>query len=248
MLAIMLVIMLVIMCMISCSAEETYDRMILLETSDGLAIKADVYDTSQPGAPVILLFHQARFSRGEYRSIAPRLNDLGYNCIAIDQRSGDKIKGVKNETYILAEKLGLGTEYIDAYPDLELLLSHVKKTYPNQKIILWGSSYSASLSMVLATQYPEDIAAVLTFSPGSYFTIKGKSIGEYAALLTCPVFMTCARDEVPSRREIFDKIQGAGKVFFAPEAEGFHGSKALWPEHDGNEFYWEAVASFLGTL
>ena len=228
-----------------CSAEETHYQTILLETSDGLAIKADVYAADQADAPVILLFHQARFSRGEYRSIAPKLNELGFTCIAIDQRSGDKVKGVKNDTYAQATRLEMSTAYIDAYPDLEHLLNYAKKTYPNQKIIVWGSSYSASLSLVLATQYPDNISAVLAFSPGTYFDIKGKSIVEFASMIKGPVFMTCSREEVPSRMEIFDKITHGSKRFFTPELEGYHGSKALWPENDGNEFYWGAVESFL---
>jgi len=228
-----------------CTPQEPTFQTIALATSDGLTIKADVYEVAGGEAPVILLFHQARYSRGEYRSIAPHLNDLGFTCLAIDQRSGDKIKGVSNDTYVQATKLNLGTDYIDAYPDLERLLDYAKKTYPHQKIIVWGSSYSASLAIVLATQYPEDISVLLTFSPGAYFNFKGQSIVDYAKLVSCPVFMTCAREEVVSRREIFNVIQPASKTFFAPEFEGYHGSKALWPEQKGNEQYWEAVATFL---
>jgi len=231
-----------------CAAGETRFETILLETSDGLTIKADVYAADQADAPVILLFHQARYSRGEYRSIAPRLNELGFTCIAIDQRSGDRVKGVQNDTYAQAVKLDMGTDYLDAYPDLELLLDHAKTTYPNQKIIVWGSSYSAALVFVLAAQYAEDISAVLAFSPGTYFDVKGKSIVDFASLIKCPVFMTCSRDEVPSRQEIFAKIQSGSKRFFTPELAGYHGSKALWPANDGNEFYWEAVESFLADI
>ena len=232
----------------TCSEKETFDQLILLETADGLTIKAEHYEAAKPDAPVILLFHQAGFSRGEYRSIAPRLKEMGFHCIAIDQRSGDKVKGVENDTYAQAVKLELGTDYIDAYPDLELLLNHARKTYPDQKIIVWGSSYSASLTFVLANQYPDLVSAVVGFSPGAYFAVDGKSINDYASVLNCPVFMTCSRDEVPSRREIFDKIPHEAKTFFAPEFEGFHGSRALWPEHDGNELYWEAVSKFLSEF
>ncbi|MCF7825309.1 MAG: alpha/beta hydrolase [Candidatus Marinimicrobia bacterium] len=228
-----------------CAPKEPAFQTILLPTSDGLTIKADVYEVVGGEAPVILLFHQARYSRGEYRSIAPHLNELGFTCLAIDQRSGDKIKGVSNDTYAQATKREMGTDYIDAYPDLELLLDHAKKTYPNQKIIIWGSSYSASLAIVLASQHPEDISALLTFSPGTYFNFKGKTIVDYARLVQCPVFMTCSLEEAASRREIFDAIPAASKTFFTPEFEGYHGSKALWPEQKGNEQYWEAVATFL---
>lgn len=231
-----------------CFGGEGNYETVLLESKDGLTIKADVYEAGIANAPIILLFHQARFSRGEYRSIAPRLNELGYTCIAIDQRSGGKVKGVKNETFKQASKREMGTSYIDAYPDLELLLTHAKKKYPGQKIIVWGSSYSASLVMVLATQYSDDIAAVLAFSPGTYFPVEGKSILDYAARIKCPIFMTCSREEIPAGMNIFNRIKHESKHFYKPESEGHHGSKALWPGSDGNAEYWEAVQSFLSSL
>ena len=61
---------------------------------------ADLYRQSLGAdAPLIVLCHQAGGSRGEYREIAPRLNKLGYQCLAIDQRAGGQVKGVVNETY-----------------------------------------------------------------------------------------------------------------------------------------------------
>lgn len=33
---------------------------------------------------------------------------------------------------------------------------------------------------------------------------------------------------------------------FKPEAEGFHGSKALWESVVGYEMYWSALEGFLG--
>lgn len=231
----------------SCNEKDAEYKTQLLQTSDGLTITAEVYE-AQPNAPVILLFHQARFSRGEYRSIAPRLKALGFTCISIDQRSGDEVNGVKNKTFVEATEKGLGTQYVDAFPDLELLLKYARKTYPDQKVLVWGSSYSASLALVLASEYPADVSAVLAFSPGAYFEFKGKSIAAHAESLECPVFMTSSRDEVPDRMEIFNAIPHEDKSYFVPELEGYHGSKALWPEHEGNEYYWGAVEAFLEKL
>ncbi|MGI9261835.1 MAG: hypothetical protein ACR2QR_07355, partial [Woeseiaceae bacterium] len=59
-----------------------------LAAADGLKVTADVYRAiDTPDATWIVLAHQAGSSRGEYRTIAPRLNKLGFNAIAIDQRS-----------------------------------------------------------------------------------------------------------------------------------------------------------------
>ena len=53
-----LVAMMIVFSVSYCSAGETHDQTILLETSDGLTIKADVYTAAQADAPIILLFHQ----------------------------------------------------------------------------------------------------------------------------------------------------------------------------------------------
>lgn len=71
-------------------------QTVTFETEDGLVVTADVYVSQPESAPFILLFHQAGFSRGEYRPIAPKLNELGFNCMAVDQRSGNMANGVVN--------------------------------------------------------------------------------------------------------------------------------------------------------
>lgn len=82
---------------------------------DGLDISADLYLTSDDRAtPFIVLFHEAGSSRGEYRDIAPRLNALGYNVMAVDQRAGGSANDVKNETFTRAVAAGLPTDFLDA--------------------------------------------------------------------------------------------------------------------------------------
>ena len=63
---------------------------VTFPSEDGLLITADIHAPYGNGeAPIIVLFHQAGWSRGEYAEIAPWLNTLGYNCMAVDQRSGE---------------------------------------------------------------------------------------------------------------------------------------------------------------
>ena len=54
-------------------------------SKDGITITADLYEIDS-ASPVILLCHQAGYSRGEYIESAKRLNKFGFNCLAIDQR------------------------------------------------------------------------------------------------------------------------------------------------------------------
>lgn len=233
-----------------CNAGETgitpfKGETISLVTVDGLNIKADIYEIKDKKAPVILLFHQAGFSRGEYRETAPKLNALGFNCIAIDQRSGKNVNGVKNEAFINASVKGLGTKYPDALPDLEAVLKFAEKRYHSSKIVVLGSSYSASLVFVLAQKYPDKISALIAFSPGEYFKFEGKKIEEFAGKVKCPVFITSAKKEHRYWNGIYENISNDKKSFFLPKSDGVHGSKALWESNKNSKEYWRALKTFL---
>lgn len=220
-------------------------RTVTINSTDALHLKADIYESDLPDAPVILLFHQAGYSRGEYREIAPKLVTLGFTCIAIDQRSGNKINGVINETFVAARKNELPTNYVDALPDLESTLNYAKSNYSSSKIIIWGSSYSAALNFILAEKYPNDIDGILCFSPGEYFEYDHMKISQFAMQVNCPIFITSAKNEVNSWQPIFENIQIPEKITFTPSSNGYHGSKALWPSNHGNQEYWDAVIEFI---
>lgn len=220
-------------------------RTTTLKSADSLEIKTDVYDIGDSKAPVILLFHQAGYSRGEYREIAPKLNALGFSCISIDQRSGKGVKGVDNETFAMAKNQKRGTYYTDAMPDLEAALKYVQSEFKNQKLIIWGSSYSAALSFVLGSRNYKNVIAILAFAPGEYFEFEGRKISEYAAEVQVPVFITSALIEHENWKDIFDSLPNPNKQYYLPDSAGHHGSKALWAENQGHEQYWNAVKMFL---
>ncbi len=221
---------------------------VTFPTTDNLTVTADLYWTGDANAAFILLFHQANYSRGEYLEIAPKLGALGYNCLAIDQRSGGAVNGVVNETSKAAKAARLPTAYPDAYADLQSALSYVESTYAPKKLIVWGSSYSSSLALILASEHPNEIAAVLAFSPGEYFKLDGKQVADYAAKIIQPAFITSAKSEENAWRAIADQIKSAGSVFFVPKESGKHGSSALIKQTPNSAEYWTAVEGFLASL
>ena len=80
-------------------------KTIEYPSKDGLKITADLYESKKSNSDTfILLFHQAGWSRGEYNETAPKLNNLGYTCLAVDQRSGGEVNNVTNQTHLRAEK------------------------------------------------------------------------------------------------------------------------------------------------
>ncbi len=223
-------------------------KTIELKSSDGLTIKADVYESAGHKGPIILLYHQAGYSRGEYRPIAPKLKEMGFTCFAIDQRSGKEVNGVKNETFEQASNKGIGTDYLDAYSDLEAALIYVKNNYSSRKIIIWGSSYSASLVFILGTKYKNDISGIVSFSPGEYFEYEHRQIKDYAKEINCPVFISSAKNEYFMWKEIFGNLSNSDKVSYVPEGDGFHGSRALWEINEGHDECWNALKDFLNNI
>ena len=228
------------------SAENT---SITFPSMDGLEITADTYIAhEEKSTPLIVLFHQTGWSRGEYLEIAPKLNKLGFNCIAIDQRSGDSVNGIDNETVLRALQAGKQTRYIDTLPDIEASLRYAKSQYNDSKIIAWGSSYSAALVLQLAGSQPKLVDGVLSFAPGEYFAKQGKSkfwIKDSAIHINIPVFISSARNEKNSWTAIYEVIKSDQKSSFLPKSKGNHGSRALWDQFEDSDQYWKAVNEFL---
>ena len=233
---------------ITVNKQKPLQETITFPSKDGLTITADVYWTKNKKNPFILLFHQARFSRGEYIETAKKLNDLGFNCMAIDQRSGHKVNGIINQTHLAAITKKLPTKYPDALPDLEASIDFVLKNYKPKKLVILGSSYSSSLVFIVGTRYQDKINAIISFSPGEYFTYNEKQIKDFAKKITIPVFITAAKNETKNWSPIFKAIPTDKKVGFIPKHEGKHGSKTLWSSYENNKEYWIAIRQFLKEI
>ncbi len=224
------------------------ENTVTYKSKDGLLITANLYLSHKTDAPFIILFHQAGWSRGEYKEIAPRLNKLGFNTMAVDLRSGGKVNGVINQTHKRAVEQKRGTSYIDAIKDIEASIEYAKKNYAKGKLIIWGSSYSSALVLVVGSKHKKDVDGILSFSPGEYFEKSGKTktyITENAKNITQPVFITSAKRESGNWKNIFAAIHSKKKTSFIPKSEGNHGSRVLWSKFDYSKEYWTAVKSFL---
>lgn len=218
---------------------------VIIKAPDGLEISGRLYVASVE-APMILLCHQARYNKDEYKDIAPKLVALGYTCLAIDQRSGSDECGGMNETNKRAKSKGLSTDFIDAEQDIVAAIEHMAQHH-EKPVIIWGSSYSSSLVLKLANQR-EDVSAVISFSPGEYF---GNDINltESVNGLDKPAFVTSSKAEAnEALSRILAGINQESLTQFIPQSEGIHGSKALWPTDPNREEYWAAITAFLKTL
>jgi dienelactone hydrolase len=211
---------------------------------DGLPITANLYLADEK-FPFIILCHQAGYNKSEYAETALKLNKNGFNCLAIDQRSGGKVDDTENETYKLAVQKKLRTTYLDAEPDIIAAVNYVAEKY-KQPVVLLGSSYSASLALKVGTEN-DKVKAIIAFSPGEYF-------GEKLNLTSCikelkkPVFVTSSKEEAPDVASIMKGVTSEIKIQFIPKEEGVHGASALMEKTPNNKEYWDALLEFLNKI
>lgn len=221
-------------------------QAVSFPAADGVTVHGDLY--SPPGTPrgVLLLFHQAGANRAEYAPVAPRLAALGWTALAIDQRSGGDLYGGHNLT---AAQLRGEAPYLAALPDLEAALRWARARWPGERPVVCGSSYSASLVFLLAARHPDDVRAVLAFSPGEY--LEGASVRAAAAQVGVPIYVTSASDAAEERAAAELLAASHARVRHQDRARsGVHGAGTLRPDTNpaGAEANVAAVVAFLASL
>ena len=213
-------------------------------SDDSLEITANFYQ-ADPFQPYVVFFHQARSSKGEYNEIAPKFLKMGYNCLVVDLRSGGEMNYVQNETALRAKQNNIPQSMLDARKDVAAAVAYAFKASA-RPVILFGSSYSATLALEEAKSDPK-VRAVVAFSPGEYFP--GHSVKETLAGLKKPYFVTGSLNEVPYIEELLSETNSASGTIFSPqEGQGRHGASTLWKEEPASSEYWLALILFFRSL
>ena len=233
-------------------------RPVTFTTDDSLLVDAELYPAVIDGqprtsldvdVPLILLFHQAGSNAAEYQLIAPRLCGMGFQCLALDARGGGRSWGRDNVTMErFREKTGQPGRREDALQDFSAAIAYVRDQGYTEKIIVWGSSYSASLVFDLVVTAPEEFAAGLAYSPGRRWARAGEDGGpSLAERVTVPMYVMWPPNEfTEDSRADFETIATPHKVLFVPDT-GRHGSSTLRSDRnpEGYEENWASVEAFL---
>ncbi len=225
--------------------EQKFDSTFTIPSLDEIPISARWVQVN-PENPTILLCHQATYNRHEYDEIIPELIEMGYNCMAIDQRSGGELLGYENLTAKVAAENGFPTDYVDAEQDMVACIQFLHDVH-QQEVILWGSSYSAGLALHIASDSTvKGIKALIAFSPGDYYGDQKPPLQSCSGNIEIPTWITSSRSEFLTVSEFASKMtRGNTHIQYIPKSDGKHGSKALWKEYENNEEYWTSVLSFL---
>jgi len=221
-----------------------------IEAADGVTLYGDLYLGPEGKAgPLILAFHQGGGdARGEYGTIAPRLVRLGTSVLTIDQRSGGDRLGGPNRT---VEALGESAPMCDAYLDLEATLRYAVEEGFTGRRVAWGSSYSASHVIRLATEHADALDGVLAFSPASGGPMADCHPNDRIPEVEIPLLALrpAGEMEIESVATQMALFQDNGHQTFV-SSPGTHGSSMLNPDRvEGDvEPTWEAVSRFLRAV
>jgi len=220
-------------------------KKVTFPSSDGLTITADLF-LKDKDLPFILLFHQGNYSRGEYREIAPKLLNLNYNCLSVDLRAGGKVNFTDNETSLDAGRKKITRTMLDARNDIRAAIQYATE-FNDLPVVLFGSSYSASLSLVVANKNPR-VKAVVAFSPGEFFR-PGLVVSEALTGFDKKVFIASTRAEYGYLGKMLSEIPEQQKTLFTPlNSPGTSGAKALWESSADHPEYWLALLMFFKEL
>ncbi len=219
--------------------------IVTFKAKDGLTITANQYIMDSTYS-FILLFHQAGYSKGEYVHTAKKLLKLKYNVIAVDLRSGGTVNFIPNSTALEAKTKGFKHSYIDAQQDIVAAINYAF-SINNKPVILFGSSYSASLCL-LEGSGNNKVKAVIAFSPGEYFEpqieVQEKIIGYKKK-----VFVAATQLEEKYVKILMSGVADKYKTVFIPkEGVGEHGSKALWKTNETQREYWLNLFLFFKQI
>jgi pimeloyl-ACP methyl ester carboxylesterase len=218
---------------------------VYFTADDGVKIRGDLYlhDIRQP---FIILCHQDGSNRSEYYEIAPRLLNLNYNCLAVDLRAGGKSGFVQNETanQALVEKRSVRP--LDAAADIKAAILYIR-SISKQPVILLGSSYSASLCLLLAAGNPL-VKAVIALSPGEYFQPQ-ITIKDEVMKVSQQVFVCATQVEYPYLQKMLSGMPAQQLTLFKPEkSKGIRGTGAFYSSNAGSSEYWFALMMFFKKL
>ncbi len=219
-------------------------KTITFPSKDGILITADLYFISDT-LPYMILCHQADYSRAEYKETAPKFTKFGYNCIAVDLRSGGTTNDIPNETAFAAKAQNKPTTYLDAEQDIIAAIDYAF-ALNKKKVVLVGSSYSASLAMKIGAVNTK-VKFVIAFSPGEYFG-EQLNLKKSIALYDKPLFVTSSQGGAEVLSKLIKDVKSKKKQQFIPTDKGRHGSSALWTTNPGYHEYWLALTLFIRSV
>lgn len=206
---------------------------INLTTEDNAIINALHFKVKNPKG-IILYFHGNKGSLERWGTIASKFTDYGYDVFVMDYRGYGKSTGKRKEKYL--------------YNDALLCYNHIKKSYSENNIILYGRSLGGTFATYIASkQKPKKLLLEAPFynlantadfhypfSPVFLLKYKFPS-NEYITEVKCPVTIFHGTEDnvTPYKggEKLFDRVKISDKEFITIK-NGNHHNLAVSKEYE----------------
>ncbi|MFK7766436.1 MAG: PDZ domain-containing protein [Mariniblastus sp.] len=184
---------------------------VTFRSLDRIVVTGDMYfrNESDKETPFVLLCHHSGESRGAFRKIGLKLASEGFNCLAIDHRSGGTVSGISNQTMQKAVANGKPTTPVDSEQDILAAIKWVRSNHAKGKLLVWGNGSSGSLAIRIAGEGLAELDGVLAFTPNEYFAEHGKPadwIAASAKNVKIPVYVSACRDGAEKSKAITQSV------------------------------------------
>jgi dienelactone hydrolase len=232
-------------CFLPLNAQIIRKSTLCFYSVDSILITADNYRSREEN-PYLILIHQENSSRGVFDSIAERFVKMNFNCLAVDLRNGDKYAYVNNETAQRARQRGRIINQRTAEDDLTATIDFIYNL-SNQKLILLGSSSSASMALKLAAGN-EKVQAVIALSPGEFYR-PDFELKDFFESLNKPLFITGNEEETNYYKPIIDTLDAPLITLYrTSEFTSVRGNRLLLNSNNLQNQYWFALLIFIKSL
>jgi alpha-beta hydrolase superfamily lysophospholipase len=168
--------------------EPTMGENVSFTTTDGIKIAATFYKAQSPNGVAVILLHMRAKNRSDWKDFASKLNDAGFDALAIDFRGHSESGGVRIDNFS-------GPDYQNLILDVKAAEEYLKTKDPNAKIAIVGASIGANTALNYAVQNPS-VAAVVLLSPGLNYM--GVRTDETSKQISAPVFLATSSDDPQS--------------------------------------------------
>ena len=152
------------------------------------------------------------------------------------------VNEVLNETANKAREQGLSQKEADAKQDVQAAIDYIA-TNSTKNIYLWGSSYSGSLSLILAKEDAR-VKRVIAFSPGEFLGNQ-QTVRTSITDLEKPIFITGGEAEYKFVVQPILNVLPKLNVTAVKQKGGNHGTKTLWENNENSKNIYEELFRFL---
>lgn len=166
----------------------TMGENVSFTTSDGIKIAATHYKAQNPNGAAAILLHMRGKNRADWEDFAVKLNNSGFDALAIDFRGHGESGGGN------FEKFSQG-DFQNLILDVKAAHEYLQNKDPNLKIVIIGGSIGANTALNYAVQNP-DIKAVVLLSPGLDYM--GVRTDETSKQIPVPVFLATSSNDQQS--------------------------------------------------